>query len=88
MWLVVHVCSHLWVRTWLGCIYTHSHHTLLLHHTHRYHHVDVSIAVSTEKGLITPIVTSADTKVEEIRNQTPLTSYPPLAEGTENVSVL
>ena len=28
----------------------------------RYHNVDVSVAVSTDKGLITPIVTSADTK--------------------------
>ena len=29
----------------------------------RYHHVDVSVAVSTDYGLITPIVFGADSKV-------------------------
>ena len=29
----------------------------------RYHNVDISVAVSTDGGLITPIVKNADTKV-------------------------
>ena len=32
------------------------------HDTHRYHNVDINVAVSTDEGLFTPIVQDADKK--------------------------
>jgi pyruvate dehydrogenase E2 component (dihydrolipoamide acetyltransferase) len=32
------------------------------HNTHRYHNVDINVAVSTDEGLFTPIVQDADKK--------------------------